>query len=160
MDESIVIRSLLMDDMEAVVALLQNLSVYYPNPGVFTLVDSFEKFVSQSVVPLVAVHGDYLVGFGYLLMVRNLRGGHFGHIEDIVVKPTSRNSGIGTAIVKRLVEIAEEKGCYKVVLSCREELVPFYGRVGFKSEGSYLAAKLGGAPDSNGWSPSSHLQEL
>ena len=40
--------------------------------------------------------------------------------------------GIGKTIVKMLRDHGEEKGCYKVILDCKEELLPFYGKNGFE----------------------------
>jgi len=55
-----------------------------------------------------------------------------GHLEDIVVDSESREKGTGKSIVDSLVEIAKKKGCYKVILNCNNNNVPFYIKCGFK----------------------------
>ena len=40
--------------------------------------------------------------------------------------------GVGKTIIDSLVEIAKEEGCYKVILNCSNENVPFYIKCGFK----------------------------
>lgn len=58
--------------------------------------------------------------------------GKCGHIEDVVVDSAARGLGLGKIIIRRLVELAYEAGCYKVILDCSEKNVPFYNRCGFK----------------------------
>ena len=59
-------------------------------------------------------------------------GGKVGHIEDVVVAKEFQGKGIGQKIVKSLLEYAQEKGCYKTILDCTDELIPFYEKIGFK----------------------------
>ncbi len=58
-------------------------------------------------------------------------GGRCGHIEDVVVHHDHEGRGIARALVRFAVEEARRLGCYKVILSCYEALVPFYERCGF-----------------------------
>lgn len=55
-----------------------------------------------------------------------------GHVEDIVVHENYRTHGIGKNIIKKLIDIANEKKCYKVILDCKQPLIPFYEKIGFK----------------------------
>ena len=57
--------------------------------------------------------------------------GKCGHIEDVVVDSSARGLGLGKIIIRRLVELAHEAGCYKVILDCSEKNVAFYNRCGF-----------------------------
>ncbi|RVD93436.1 glucosamine 6-phosphate N-acetyltransferase [Tubulinosema ratisbonensis] len=56
------------------------------------------------------------------------------HIEDIVVDKEYQGHGIGKQIVKRLIEIAKEKKCYKIGLCTAKETVPFYEKCGFEEK--------------------------
>lgn len=69
-------------------------------------------------------------------------GGWVGHIEDVAVCPACRRRGIGTALVKHLVEEARASGCYKVILNCYEHLLPFYQRAGFRAHDICLRRDL------------------
>ncbi|PSC72859.1 glucosamine 6-phosphate N-acetyltransferase [Micractinium conductrix] len=53
-----------------------------------------------------------------------------GHIEDVVVDSTYRGLRLGLRIIEALMKAAEEAGCYKVILDCSEENVPFYEKCG------------------------------
>ncbi|GAB2215003.1 hypothetical protein Droror1_Dr00019375 [Drosera rotundifolia] len=55
-----------------------------------------------------------------------------GHIEDVVVDASVRGLHLGKKIIDFLMKHAESKGCYKVILDCKEENIPFYEKCGFK----------------------------
>ena len=55
-----------------------------------------------------------------------------GHIEDVVVDAGLRRRGLGKLVVEKLQRIAREHGCYKVIVDCSEDNVPFYTSCGFK----------------------------
>ena len=59
-------------------------------------------------------------------------GGLVGHIEDVVVRKEYRGKEIGQKVVKALLAYAKKQGCYKTVLDCTDDLVPFYEKMGFK----------------------------
>lgn len=59
-------------------------------------------------------------------------GGLVGHIEDVAVRKEYQDRGIGQKLVKALLEYAKKKGCYKIILDCADDLVPFYEKIGFK----------------------------
>ncbi|KAL9261554.1 Glucosamine 6-phosphate N-acetyltransferase-like protein [Drosera capensis] len=55
-----------------------------------------------------------------------------GHIEDVVVDASVRGLHLGKKIIDFLTKHAESEGCYKVILDCKEENIPFYEKCGFK----------------------------
>ena len=61
-------------------------------------------------------------------------GGIAGLIEDVAVRESLRGQNVGSLLVQRAIELAKEKGCYKVILSCFPERVEFYKRNGFIQE--------------------------
>lgn len=62
-------------------------------------------------------------------------GGRVGYIEDVSVHRNFKGHGIGSALVQHLTGQARRLGCYKVLLSCGEGLVPFYKELGFRPHG-------------------------
>ena len=84
---------------------------------------------------LVAAGADgKVVGATTLLVEQKFihGGGLVGHIEDVAVRKASEGRGIGGSLVKAAVRTADELGCYKVILDCKEELEPFYAKLGFR----------------------------
>jgi glucosamine-phosphate N-acetyltransferase len=59
-------------------------------------------------------------------------GGLVGHIEDVVVDKNFQGQKMGVKIMKYLLEIAKNRGCYKTILDCTDEVKPFYEKIGFK----------------------------
>jgi glucosamine-phosphate N-acetyltransferase len=83
---------------------------------------------------LVAVSDDFILGTGTLVIEQKFihSGGRVGKIEDVAVHPDNQRIGIGKLIVRKLIELASEAKCYKVILSCSEKNVAFYKRTGFR----------------------------
>ena len=59
-------------------------------------------------------------------------GGLVGHIEDVVVDKNFQGMKIGEKIMKYLLKIAKDRGCYKTILDCTDDVKPFYEKIGFK----------------------------
>ncbi|KAM0841134.1 hypothetical protein ACQ4PT_059215 [Festuca glaucescens] len=87
---------------------------------------------------LVAEHAatGRLAAAGAVLVERKFirRCGTVGHVEDVVVDAAARGRGLGERVVRRLVEHARGRGCYKVILNCTPELKGFYTKVGFEEK--------------------------
>lgn len=65
--------------------------------------------------------------------------GVLAHIEDICVKEKYRKSGYGKIIVRHLMELAKEKGCYKITLVCNENNTAFYKKCGMENRGFQMS---------------------
>ncbi|HXX06158.1 MAG TPA: GNAT family N-acetyltransferase [Candidatus Bathyarchaeia archaeon] len=82
----------------------------------------------------VAIKDSKIIGATTIIIEQKFihDGGKVGHIEDVVVAKEFQGKGIGQKIVKSMLEYAQEHGCYKTILDCTDELIPFYERIGFK----------------------------
>jgi predicted GNAT family N-acyltransferase len=58
-----------------------------------------------------------------------------GKIGRVAVLPQYRGSGAGVAMMRRLVEIAAERGFDEVYLNAQTYALGFYERLGFRAEG-------------------------
>jgi len=87
----------------------------------------------HKVFVVVTGEGE-VVGTTTLLLEPKLihGGGLAGHIEDVAVRKGYEGKGVGSAVVGKAISRARELGCYKVILDCKEELVPFYTRLGMR----------------------------
>ena len=70
-------------------------------------------------------------------------GSRVGHIEDVVVQKGKRTKGLGKELIEKCLEIARDNGCYKVILDCNKETIPFYVKCGFKPDGYCMRAEVG-----------------
>ena len=85
-------------------------------------------------VVAVAVAGGRVVGAATLLIEHKFinQAGRAGHIEDVAVAADRQGTGIGGALIRYLLARAAEAGCYKTILDCAGDVVPFYERLGFR----------------------------
>ena len=60
--------------------------------------------------------------------------GIVGHLEDVVVDRDYRKYGLGKFIIERIIKIAKERGCYKLIGDCKSELLGFCEKNGFESK--------------------------
>jgi glucosamine-phosphate N-acetyltransferase len=61
-------------------------------------------------------------------------GGKVGHIEDVTTRKGYEGNGVGREIIKKLITISQERGCYKIILDCDEKVSEFYEKIGFKKK--------------------------
>ena len=82
----------------------------------------------------VAEMNGMIVGSTTLLIEQKFihKGGLVGHIEDVVVKKEFQGQDIGMKLVKSLLDVAKQKSCYKTILNCKDNLKPYYAKMGFK----------------------------
>ncbi|KAL4709846.1 hypothetical protein ACJJTC_000333 [Scirpophaga incertulas] len=57
-----------------------------------------------------------------------------GRLEDVVVNDTYRGKQLGKLIVVTVSLLAQEVGCYKMSLDCKDKLVKFYETLGYTLE--------------------------
>jgi GNAT superfamily N-acetyltransferase len=69
------------------------------------------------------------------------------YLEDLFVLPDRRGSGLGRALLKRLAEIAVERGCGRLewsVLDWNEPAIGFYKRLGARLMDDWTTCRLDG----------------
>lgn len=101
----------------------------------------FEKINQNSDhIVVVAIIEEKVVGAATLLIEPKFihKGGIVGHIEDVVVNKNFQGQGIGEKIIKHLLEIAKTRKCYKTILDCVDEVMPFYEKLGFRHNANAL----------------------
>ncbi len=88
----------------------------------------------QDHVVYVATQKSKIIGAATIFVEPKFihNGGMVGHIEDVAVKKEFQGKGVGQELVKALIAYAEKIGCYKTVLDCTDEVMPFYEKLGFK----------------------------
>lgn len=137
--------------------MIELLSVTHNHSQYFELLSQFteappvtqEQFVSQlSLIQsnpfhkiFVMIQDDVIIGSVTVLIepkfIRKMSS--TAHIEDVVVRDSHRGKGYGKALVNHAIEYAREHGCYKAILDCSSDMVPFYEKVGLTNKGSQMA---------------------
>jgi GNAT superfamily N-acetyltransferase len=79
------------------------------------------------------------VAHAYLYFIQNdLKPKRYGLMEDVFVDESLRGQGIGTKLVKKIIKLAKENDCYKLIGTSRyerEKVHALYERLGFKDWG-------------------------
>ena len=66
-------------------------------------------------------------------------GKSVGHIEDLVVDKSVRHKGVASKLLDHVISYGKELKCYKLLLNCTNELVPFYIRNKFEKKTNGMA---------------------
>ena len=101
----------------------------------------FEKINSNPdhIIAVAEMEGR-VVGSTTLLIESKFihNGGLVGHIEDVVVDKDYQGQKIGEKIMKFLIKASKDRGCYKTILDCTDDVKPFYEKLGFRQVANEL----------------------
>lgn len=61
-----------------------------------------------------------------------------GRIEDVVVDARYRGMHLGSLLLETLGLFSEALECYKITLDCKEAVLPYYTKLGYKDEGQHF----------------------
>ncbi|OYW11587.1 MAG: GNAT family N-acetyltransferase [Planctomycetales bacterium 12-60-4] len=93
----------------------------------------FRRRMRQKIMTYVAMLDDRVVGTASLIIEPKFinTGGIVGHIEDVAVHQAYQHHGVGGKLVRHILEVCRVQGCYKVILDCADDVIPFYEKLGF-----------------------------
>jgi glucosamine-phosphate N-acetyltransferase len=93
------------------------------------------------VVVMEDVEKLRIIGSATLLIERKLVHGLglVGHIEDVVVDKRYRGQKLGLRLIERLKATGKDQGCYKIILDCARDKIPFYQKAGFQEKQVQMA---------------------
>ena len=98
-----------------------------PNKNLKIMKDnSFVDFLNRSrVFFYVSVKMEILGAITVLYEKKVIHnGGIVAHIEDFVVHNDHRSKGIGKELMKHAIDDCKKNKAYKVILDCKEDLIP------------------------------------
>lgn len=152
---SVLVREARPDDLEAIVHLLalpQEVKRMDAPPTVPLDPRYGVAFDAIARDPLawvmVAERGGRVVGVFQLNVIQHLAygGGRVAQIENVVVDPTLRSSGIGALMMREAIDRARAHGCFRVQLTSnnvRTRAHTFYERLGFVKTHQGMKLMLG-----------------
>ena len=107
---------------------------------------SFKNFIEneKNINIYVLEENNNLLAAGTVLFERKFihNMSLYGHIEDIIVKKEHQKKGYGKILIKNLIKECHANKCYKILLDCSNELVPFYEKCGFKLNSNQMVIYL------------------
>ncbi|HVV75253.1 MAG TPA: GNAT family N-acetyltransferase [Mycobacteriales bacterium] len=147
------IRAAQVDDIPVIVSLIKELAAYErePDSAKATEDDIRAAFFSESPSAFchVAEQDGDVVGLAiWFLNYSTWTGKHGIYLEDLFVRPAARGSGLGKALLMKLVEIARERGYARVewsVLDWNSPAIDFYRSLGARPMEEWTVWRLDGA---------------
>ena len=143
--ESIRIRPLVSTDLADAAALLVTLNPETP-----------ESVIEERLNAILADHphyhlvgaftGDHLAGVAGAWIATKIWCGRYLEIDNLVVDPASRSSGIGSLLIQHLETTAHEKDCKIIVLdsyTANHSSHRLYHRLGFEIWGFHFIKPIG-----------------
>jgi len=94
--------------------------------------DIDDAWTEYNCIGIVGLDKGKIIAYGSLVIESKIRGYLSGQIEDVVVDSNYRGKGVGEKLVDEINKRAENIGCYRVSLFCKNELIPFYQKNGYE----------------------------
>lgn len=88
-----------------------------------------QKHIEKIIVK--AFDGNIQIGTAAVLIDPHIDGKPSALVESVEVIENRRRQGIGKMLMLYLIELANDRDCYKLVLQCVNHNVPFYKACGF-----------------------------
>jgi glucosamine-phosphate N-acetyltransferase len=97
--------------------------------------------ICQNGKIIVCHVNNRIIGTGTIIYeTKIIHGGKkVGHIEDVVVDPEYRGKGIASYIINMLMDDSKHNNCYKVILDCNDDTIPFYEKHGFSHKNAQMS---------------------
>lgn len=108
--------------------------------------EQFETYISSlhQTDIIVMTNENQIIASGTILyetkLIHNIS--LYAHIEDIIVDNQFRKQGIGKLLIEYLIQCCKNKNCYKILLDCQKELIPFYKKNKFQENGVQMTIYL------------------
>ncbi|KAG0257552.1 Glucosamine-phosphate N-acetyltransferase-like protein [Actinomortierella ambigua] len=123
-----------------------------------TCFDSMQRVPGvYHIVVIEDLSQERIVASGTLIVEQKFirSSGKAGHIEDIVVHDSQRGKKFGIRLIDQLRYLAQQLGCYKLLLTCSESNEAFYQKSDFVRKDLHMALYLPGATSATPSSSSS-----
>ena len=139
--DKLIIRKLKIEDLKS--GFLESLESLRPTKDIdeSLAIEIFKRIDSnQDHIIMVAELDGKIVGSTTLFIEQKFihKGGKVGHIEDVVVDKKFQGQKIGQKIIEKILEVSKERGCYKTILDCDDEVKPFYEKMKFLKSGNEM----------------------
>ncbi len=146
-EEPIVVRPIAADDFARAAPLLAELG----RPEVTAATTEhmrgvFKRHLASDTASLIALRGERAIGLLSLHIRERLSQiAPEAWIPDFIVTANEQGRGAAQALMNRAIEIARQRGCYRLVLEShyhRQRAYRFYAREGFADVGKCFALPL------------------
>jgi len=144
------IRTTTKADVPVILSLIRELAVYEREPDAVVATEAGLRDVlfgpKPSAEVLLALEQGEPVGFAvYFFNFSTWLGRPGLYLEDLFVRPEVRGKGYGRALLERLAQIAQERGCGRMewaVLDWNDPAIQFYRKLGAEPMNEWTVFRL------------------
>lgn len=98
------------------------------NDGLKIVVDSQPR----TKYVFMAMQANECIGTAAVIIDDKESGRPAGLVEDVKTAESHQRRGVATWLLNQIEDFCRDKGCYKLVLACRDEILPLYEQCGYK----------------------------
>jgi GNAT superfamily N-acetyltransferase len=150
MTSSLEIRTTTESDVPTILSLIRELAEYERAPEAVVATEAGLREVlfgpKRSAEVLLALENGDAVGFAvYFFNFSTWLGRPGLYLEDLFVRPNVRGKGYGRALLERLAQIAQERGCGRMewaVLDWNDPAIQFYRKLGAEPMDEWTVFRL------------------
>ena len=103
------------------------------------LVNFKQQDIDAKGIRIAILDNGLEIGRAYIYLMQNdLHDRPFGLMEDVYVDESYRGQGIGSKLVAKVIEVAKESNCYKLIATSRTsraKVHQLYQKLGFAQHG-------------------------
>jgi len=144
------IRTTTETDLPVILNLIRDLAEYEREPDAVVATETGLREVlfgpKRAAEVLLALEGSEAIGFAVYFSNFSTWLGRPGlYLEDLFVRPAARGKGYGRALLERLAQIAQERGCGRMewaVLDWNEPAIQFYKKLGAEPMNEWTVFRL------------------
>ena len=144
------IRTTTEADVPVILSLIRELAEYEREPNAVVATEAGLREVlfgaKRSAEVLLALENGEAVGFAvYFYNFSTWLGRPGLYLEDLFVRPAVRGKGFGRALLERLAQIAQERGCGRMewaVLDWNDPAIQFYRKLGAEPMNEWTVFRL------------------
>ena len=138
------IRNVTCDDFDVVFELLKQLWTDKKFNKDNTKI-AFDRGLQHDIYVCTEKHGK-VIGFCSMSVKNSLwEDGEVAYISEIIVDQYTRDSGVGTQLMRSAIKLAQERGCMRIELDSafhRNAAHQFYESLGFERRAYLFSMKL------------------
>lgn len=128
-----IIRILEKDDFEKYISLINSFRPIGLDITREKFEELYDNIFKNNIIYVISVN-DKIIGSAKLIIEQKFihKLSKYGHIEDVIISDEYRRKGYGTLIINHIVNVCKAEKFYKITLTCKEELIPFYEKNNFE----------------------------
>lgn len=99
----------------------------------------FESYIDRlgnNVKIYVIVKDNSIIGSATIFLLEKIHNNinKIGFIQDVFIDEIHRGNKYGKKLIKYICEKYKNE-CYKIILNCNDDVIPFYKKIGFYQKG-------------------------